>query len=43
MMMMMMMIVLGMLFTEVVLCYDHIAPDEKVEHIRINCVRQHKP
>ena len=35
-----------MLFTDVVLCYEHIAPGEKVEehiHIHINSVREHKP
>jgi hypothetical protein len=40
----MVMISLGMLFTDVVLCYDHIAPDERVEeHIHIHSVRKHKP
>lgn len=35
------MIDLGMLFTDVVLNYDHIAPDDKVEHTHINSVREH--
>ena len=39
----MVMIGLGMLFTDVVLCYDHIAPDEKLVHIHIHSVREHKP
>jgi hypothetical protein len=39
----MVMIGLGMLFTDAVICYDHIAPDEKVEHMHINSVREHKP
>jgi len=38
----MVMIGLGMLFTDVVICYDHIAPDEEVEHIHSNSVREHK-
>jgi len=38
------MIGLGMLFTDVVLCYDYIAPDEKgEEHIHINSARGHNP